>query len=158
MHMTMRLSLACAAVLAAAPLAAQESSSARLEALRLFRAGETLRLHVHRVGTLRGTLLQLDTVTLLLRDRRAQRNIPVVEIDSIWRRENHRTKGTAVGLVTGGLVGALVGTFLGPTTCGCANPPTGRYAVRGVVMGMSLGAVIGTVAGGVVTRWERWYP
>lgn len=154
--MTARLALA--ALLAAAPLAAQDSGGARLEALRLFRPGEMLRLHVHGVGTLHGTFVQLDSTTLLVRDRRAQRNLPITGIDSIWRRENHRTQGTAVGLITGGLAGGVLGVFLGPNACNCANPPSGRYAMRGIVIGMSLGALIGTVAGGVVTRWERWYP
>ena len=158
MHMPTRLRLACAALLAAAPLAAQENSSARLEALRLLHVGEPLRLHVHRVGTMHGTLLQVDTVTLLLRDRRAQRNIPVVEIDSIWRRENHRTQGTVVGLIVGTVAGGFLGAFLAPTACHCANPRSGLYAVRGAVLGMSFGAVIGTVSGGVALHWERWYP
>jgi hypothetical protein len=150
--------LALAALLMAAPLAAQENSNARLEALRLFRPGEMLRLHVHRVGMLHGVFVQLDSTTLLVRDRRIERNLPIIGIDSIWRRENHRTKGTAVGLITGGLAGGVLGIFLGPNACNCANPPSGRYAMRGIVIGMSLGALIGTVAGGVVTRWERWYP
>ena len=150
--------LGLAALLAAAPLAAQENAGARLEALRLFRPGEMLRLHVHRVGTLHGVFVQLDSTTLLVRDRRIARNLPIIGIDSIWRRENHRTQGTAVGLIAGAFAGGLLGAFLGPTTCHCANPASGRYTVRGVVIGMSLGAVIGTVAGGVVTRWERWYP
>jgi hypothetical protein len=153
-----RTHLACAALLAAAPLGAQANSGARLEALRLFRPGEMLRLHVHSVGTLRGVFVQLDSTTLLVRDRRTARNLPILGIDSIWRRENHRTQGTAVGLITGGFAGGLLGAFLGPTTCHCANPASGRYTMRGVVIGMSLGAVIGTIAGGVVTRWERWYP
>jgi len=153
-----RARLALAALLVAAPLAAQENAGARMEALRLFRPGEMLRLHVHRVGMLRGVFVQLDSTTLLVRDRRMARNLPIIGIDSIWRRENHRTKGTALGLVVGGLGGGLLGAFLGPTTCHCANPASGRYTVRGVVIGMSLGAVVGTIAGGVVTRWERWYP
>ena len=158
MRMPQRLTLACAALVAAAPLAAQESSNVRLEALRLLHAGEPLRLHVHRVGKLHGTLLQLDTVTLLLRDRRAVRNIPVLEIDSIWRRENRRTQGTAVGMIVGAVAGGFLGAFLSPSACHCANPPGGLYAVRGAVLGMSFGAVIGTVSGGVALRWERWYP
>jgi hypothetical protein len=150
--------LAVAALLAAAPLAAQANADARLEALRLFRPGEMLRLHVHRVGTLHGVFVQFDSTTVLVRDRLIGRNLPILGIDSIWRRENHRTQGTVVGLIAGGIAGGLLGAFFSNTTCHCANPASGRYAVRGVVIGMSFGAVIGTVAGGAVTRWERWYP
>jgi hypothetical protein len=150
--------LALAALLAAAPLAAQGDLGARLTALRLLRPGEMLRLDVRGVGTLRGVLVQFDSATLLLRDRRTQRNLPIIGIDSIWRRENHPTQGTVVGLIAGAIGGGFLGAFLGPTACHCANPDSGRYAVRGVVIGLSFGAVIGTVAGGVVTRWERWYP
>ena len=49
--------LAFAALLATAPLAAQANSDARLEALRLFRPGQMLRLHVRRVGTLHTRLV-----------------------------------------------------------------------------------------------------
>jgi len=154
--MTARLALA--ALLATAPLAAQANSDARLEALRLFRPGEMLRLHVRRVGTLHGAFVQFDSTTLLVRDRFIGRNLPILGIDSIWRRENHRTQGTVLGLIAGGIAGGLFGAFFGNTTCNCPNPASGRFAVRGVVLGMSFGAVIGTVAGGAVTRWERWYP
>jgi hypothetical protein len=150
--------LALAALLAAAPLAAQEGLGARLTALRLLRPGEMLRLRVRGVGTLRGVFVQFDSATLLVRDGRTQRNLPIIGIDSIWRRENHRTQGTVVGLIAGAIGGGFLGAFLSPTACHCANPDSGRYAVRGVVIGLSFGAVIGTVAGGVVTRWERWYP
>jgi uncharacterized protein YcfJ len=153
-----RARLVLAALLAAAPLAAQDNAGARLQALQLFRAGELLRLHVRGVGSLRGVFVQLDTATLVVRDRRTQRDIPITVIDSIWRRDNHRTRGTAVGAITGMVAGGIMGSFLGPTACSCANPPTGRYVVRGAVIGLSFGAVIGTIAGGVVTRWERWYP
>ena len=154
--MTARLALA--ALLATAPLAAQANSDARLTALRLLRPGEMLRFHVHRVGTLHGVFVQFDSTTVLVRDRLIGRNLPILGIDSIWRRENHRPQGTVMGLIAGGIAGGLFGAFFGNTTCHCANPASGRYGVRGVVLGMSFGAVIGTVAGGAVTRWERWYP
>ena len=63
--MTSRLALA--ALLVAAPLAAQENAGARLDALRLFRPGEMLRLHVRGVGALSGVFVQLDSATLLVR-------------------------------------------------------------------------------------------
>ena len=149
---------ALAALLAAAPLAAQDTAGARLVTLELFRPGETVRLHVRGVGHLRGAFVGLDSATLRLRDRRAVRNIPVSGIDSIWRHQNRRTNGTVAGLIAGGVLGGFLGAFFSPSACHCANPPSARYAVRGAVLGMSFGAVIGTVSGGVMTRWERWYP
>lgn len=147
--------LAAAALLAAAPAAAQ------------IEPGERVRVHVAGQRSIVGTLRSLDEATLVVK---AEGSNDVVTVSrsrlrgvDLSERRSRKKVGGLIGFVGGAAAGVATGIaadateetvyciFLPPEECG--NYRAGRVIAFGV-----LGGALGATLGAVVAPGERWGP
>ena len=147
-------------------------SSARGEALRLLRSGDSLRLR-YPERQIEARLVGLGPDSVLLRAGGRSFAAPVAALDSLWVLHTRFGDGVGVGLTTGFLVTSVPGLVacvgLGLSgVCRMLLDPiihvADKLGMRVVqVVGFSaVGAGVGAVVGGIIglgaRGWDRAYP
>jgi hypothetical protein len=127
----------------------------RLLSLRALQAGRTVRVSGHALGTVTGSVVGVQDAALWLHDQPRDRQVPIVEIDSVWVGRNHATTGALVGGLVGGVVGAAA---ISGKTCQLGDQTclSGAYLESAAITlgGLLLGALIG----GGVRSWQLRFP
>ena len=154
------IELACAALLAAAPAAAQQLVYIPLD------SATVVRLHLLRGGTISARLLvpfgpDSTRFTWCLAGRggrrrdaaRTRRVTPATEVARVdVHRGNRSTHGAVFGAVA--LVGAAA-TFCAITNTGGCDPARGGFFSYVALPTALVGAAVGAIVGGGIPKWEQ---
>jgi len=147
-------------------------SSARAEALRLLRPGDSLRLR-YPERLFEARLLGLEADSIRLRAGGRDWAVPVAPLDSLWVQHSGFGQGVAIGGMTGLFVTSVPGLVLCVAlgvfeVCRILLEPIFHAAEKlgprvvqmvGIsAIGAGLGAVVGGLFGLGVRRWDVAYP
>jgi hypothetical protein len=127
----------------------------RLLSLRALQVGRTVRVNGHALGKVTGSVVGVQDGALWLHGQPGDRQVSIVEIDSVWVGRNHATTGALVGGLVGGVVGAAA---ISGKTCQLGDQTclSGAYLESALI---TLGGILfGALIGGGVRSWQLRFP
>lgn len=156
----------CAALLLAGlvwafPARAQAADTAAItSALWTACPGATIRVTVGSEAPVVGRCGVVVDGRLRVDVQGVERQIALVDVDSLWVRRSLKTEATVVFSLLGVGVGAWFANSLGIDDCafyGCNSERLSETLTGGGIGGV-VGAGVGLVSGSLITRWRRRHP
>jgi hypothetical protein len=147
---TVRAQSATAARFPASPVG--DSATMRLVGV-LSGERRTVWLAVHEQPEAIGIVGALDSTSVTLLHRGASRAMPLVDVDTVWVRDDH-AKLWIVAAMAGGFAAGALGYQVGALHEG-ADDKRAQYAITGAVGGAVVLGLLGRTVGSLTPRWRE---
>ncbi|MFQ5636971.1 MAG: hypothetical protein ACE5IR_03120 [bacterium] len=135
---------------------------ARNAAINRLRTGSRIRLKATNSDLLDAKFLRSEDDQIIVSIDRAERSVPVADIEAIWLRLGSAGSGAKWGAISFGVLGILSGVTLDGL---CRNldeseDPEGcpQFIFIGGLAGAAGGALLGAAIGAATQRWSQIYP
>jgi hypothetical protein len=149
-------SLFCALLLLVPGIAESQPADSLTRVLARFDTGAAIQINESR-----GHFFGLKNGSVVFEGRDNVRDVPLPDIDAVWKQKSHVKGGAITGAIIGAVPVALIGAFLVSVTC--ENSDThcrGDYPIvigYGAAIGGAGGGLIGGLIGYSIKKWVRVY-